>query len=412
MTETYNFSSGLKKAAAIFFGAGLLAVILGAVLAGGHGIDRIWSNLLICTYYFTGIGLASIFLIAAHQIGYGGWHVLIKRIPEAMGSIVPVMGIFLLIILVGTLFHGHHLYFWASEGIYDPNSPNYDAIIAETQGKSVYLNPVFYAIRIVAYVALWTAAIYAMRNISKKEDILGVSATYQKSKYIAAIFILIFAVTSSTGAWDIIMSVDPHWYSTLFGWYNFASYMVGALAAMILIVAYLKSQGYLKQVNEEHYHNLAMFMFGFSVFYTYLWFSQFLLIWYGNMPEETAYFYLRFDNGLYKFLFFASLFINFFFPFLVLMRRKSKRNTELLVFVAIVLFLGHWLDIYNMVTPGTMTDHHTHESHAGFGLIEFGMLSTFIGMFIFVVFNTLTKQSLIPVNNPYLKESITHHTLK
>ncbi len=412
MTETYNFSSGLKKTAALFLGIGLLAVIVGALLAGGHGIDRVWSNLLIDTYYFTGIGLASIFLIAAHQIGYGGWHVLIKRIPEAMGSIVPVMGIFLLIILVGTLFHGHHLYFWAAEGIHDPASPNYDALIAETTGKSVYLNPVFYAIRIVSYVALWTAAIFAMRNISKKEDVLGVSATYQKSKYIAAIFILIFAVTSSTGAWDISMSVDPHWYSTLFGWYNFASYMVGALAIMIVTVAYLKTQGYLKDVNEEHYHNLAMFMFGFSVFYTYLWFSQFMLIWYGNMPEETAYFAQRFSNPLFKFLFFTSLSVNFFFPFLVLIRRKSKRNVELLVFVSIVLFLGHWIDFYNQIAPGTMTDHKTHESHAGFGLIEFGMLSTFIGIFIFVVFNTLTKQSLIPVNNPYLRESITHHTLK
>ncbi len=412
MTETYNISSGLKKAGAIFVGAGLVAVILGALLAGDHGIARIWSNLLICTYYFTGIGLASIFLIAAHQIGYGGWHILIKRIPEAMGTIVPVMGIFLLVILAGTLFHGHHLYHWAAEGITDPTSAQYDAIITETQGKSVFFNPVFYSVRIIAYIALWTAAIYAMRNISKKEDVLGVQATYQKSKYIAAIFILIFAVTSSTGAWDIVMSVDPHWYSTLFGWYNFASYMVGALATMILIVAYLKSQGYLKQVNQEHFHNIAMLMFGFSVFYTYLWFSQFMLIWYANMPEETAYFMARFDSGLFKFLFFLSLFINFIFPFLLLMRRDSKRSVERLVFASIVLFFGHWLDFYNMITPGTMTDHVTGESHAGFGLVEFGMLSVFVGIFVFVVFNTLTKQSLVPVNNPYLKESITHHTIK
>ncbi len=412
MTETYNFSSGLKKIAAIFLGGGLLFVIIGALLAHGHGATRIWSNLLICTYYFTGIGLASIFLLAAHQIGYGGWHILIKRIPEAMGTIVPVMGIFLLIILAGTLFHGHHLYFWATEGIHDPASPNYDAIIANTQGKSVFLNPVFYSVRIIAYIALWTAAIYAMRNISKKEDVLGVQATYQKSKYIAAIFILIFAVTSSTGSWDIAMSVDPHWYSTLYGWYNFASYTVGALAVIIVITAYLQSRGHLKQVNQEHYHNLGMLMFGFSVFHTYLWFSQFMLIWYGNMPEETVYFYQRFDNGMYKFLFFASFAINFIFPFLFLMKRNSKRNLEALIFASIVLFFGHWLDFYNMITPGTTTDHVTGEAHGGFGLIEFGMLFTFIGIFIFVVFNTLTKQSLIPVNNPYLKESITHHTIK
>lgn len=461
MTETYNFSTGLKKWAFGSIGIGLLMIVLGAVFGslggdshvddyhgdghdttqvtetpheqqtghdahndaellhadhdtdhnadhGGHGGSsvsaRIWSNLLICAYYFIGMGLGITFLMAAHQIGYGGWQVLIKRIPEAIGSFVWVGGVFLLIVLIGTITHQHHIYHWTAEGIMDPSSPNYDKIIA---GKEAFLNIPFYSLRIIAYIVLWTGTIYLIRNISKKEDEIGVSQTYQRSKYIAALFILVFAVTSSTGSWDIIMSIDTHWYSTLFGWYNLASYVCGGIAATILIVVYLKSQGYLKPVNSEHLHNLGIFMFGFSVFWTYLWFSQFMLIWYGNIPEATAYFQDRLSDPFFKGLFFTLLFINFFFPFFVMMTRNAKRNVEVLVLSAIVVFLGHWLDFYLMVTPGTVGG-----EHATLGLIEFGMLFFFIGTFVFVVFNSLTKASLIPVNNPYLKESLQHHTLK
>lgn len=456
MTETYNFSSGLKKIAFGSIGLGLFMIILGALFAnlgGGHeadahgeghaveatadahgndhghetttheaaahadtehgeshghegngAADRIWASLLICAYYFVGIGLGITFLMAAHQIGYGGWQTIIKRIPEAMGSFVPVGGVLLLVATIGGAFHVNHLYHWAADGIMDPNSPNFDPII---KGKEAFLNPVFYSFRMVAYVGLWSAIIYMIKNNSRKEDEIGVKQTYQRSKYIAAFFILVFAVTSSTGSWDIIMSVDTHWYSTLFGWYNLSSYVTGGIAATILIVVYLQSQGYLKMVNKEHYHNLGIFLFGFSVFWTYLWFSQFMLIWYGNIPEATTYYAARFDVPFFKFLFFTTLIVNFVFPFFILMTRNAKRNVEALVLSAVVIFIGHWLDIYLMVTPGAVG-----AEHASLGLIEFGMLFAFIGLFIFTVFTSLTKASLIPVNNPYLKESLQHHTIK
>lgn len=398
MTETYNVSQGLKKFAAILGGVGILMVILGG-LFGHDGAGRVWSNLLIDSYYFVGIGLGATFFITSHQLGYGGWHVLVKRIPEAMGSIIPVAGAILVFIGIANWAHLHHLYHW--------NSPEamHDEIL---QGKSWYLNAPFHTLRLCLYFAIWWLTWFLFRRISRKEDEIGIGQTYKKSKYIAALFIVVFGVTSSTGSWDIIMSVDPHWYSTLFGWYNLSSYITGSFAVVILITMYLKSQGYLKAVNDEHYHNLAMFMFGFSVFWTYLWFSQFLLIWYGNMSEETIYFIQRIkESSYFEFLFAANLIMNFFLPFLILMKRKSKRNLEVLGFSSVLIFLGHWIDIYMMVTPGTVG-----AENATLGLVEFGMLFAFIALFIFVVFNALTKAPLIPVNNPYLRESIQHHTLK
>lgn len=449
MTETYNISSGLKKYAAITAGLGVLLLILGVLFGGhsageahdeGHGVatheehinahhgdeveisqykyipeggvehhedeheashagttgDRFWANLLLCSYYFIGIGLGAMFIVATHQIGYGGWHILIKRIPEAMSSFVPVGGVGLILIVIGMALGWHHVYHWVHP---DPA----DTVLL---GKKAFLNIPFYSLRIVAYIVLWTGTIWLMRSISKKEDEIGVSQTYKKSKLLAALFIVVFAVTSSTGSWDIIMSINPHWYSTLFGWYNLASYVCGALAVMILITVYLQSQGYLKAVNQEHYHNLGMLMFGFSVFWTYLWFSQYMLIWYGNIPEATTYYVERMEDPFFKGLFFTILILNFFFPFFVLMTRNSKRNIEVLVLSAVVIFIGHWLDFFLMIMP------HSIGTTATLGLIEFGMLFLFAGIFVFVVFNTLTKSSLIPVNNPYLKESIQHHTLK
>jgi hypothetical protein len=145
-------------------------------------------------------------------------------------------------------------------------------------------------------------------------------------------------------------------------------------------------------------------MFGFSVFWTYLYFAQFLLIWYANIPEETAYFAARWEDGWYKFLFFFNFIINFAFPFLVLMKRKSKRSVNTVAFVAIVILIGHFFDFYLMIMPGSVG------AEAGFGWLEISTVLGFIGAFIFVVFSALTKASLTPVNNPYLKESLQHHS--
>lgn len=401
MSETFVFTARARQAFLALTGIGVLGVVIGLAF---YDHNRVWANLLANSYYFIGMSLAGIFMAAAHQIGYGGWHTQIKRVMESAGAFIPVAGAVALLVIIAGKLHWHHLYHWMDESLYDPASPHYDKILS---GKKSYLNFPFFTFRIAAYIILWSLLAYALRRVSVKEDETGGLNYYKRNKLLAAVFLVIFAVTSSTAAWDFIMTIDPHWYSTLFGWYNFASCTVAGIALLTLVVIFLKSNGYLQKVNEEHYHNLGMFMFGFSVFWTYLWFSQYMLQWYANLPEETIYFYKRIRESTFlHVIFLANVLINFFFPFLFLMKRAAKRNPRKLMAACIVLILGHWLDYYLMVMPGGAGE------HAGLGLPEVLILLGFAGAYFYVVLHTLTKASLIPVNNPFLKESIQHRTLK
>ncbi|GIV33558.1 MAG: hypothetical protein KatS3mg031_1093 [Chitinophagales bacterium] len=401
MTETFVFSGKTQKLALSLIIIGVLGLVIGFSFTDAN---RVWANVLLNTYLFLGISVTGVFLAAAHQIGYGGWHVLIKRVFEATGSYIPYLGIAVVLLLVGAKMHWHHLYHWMDPEIYNPSSPHYDKILA---GKQSYLNFSFFSFRAIAYVILWALFGYLIWKVSVKQDEAGDIAYHSRYKTYAALFLVVFAITSSTSSWDFIMSIDPHWYSTLFGWYNFASLTVSGVAMITLLVLYLKSQGYLKYVNEEHYHNLGLFMFGFSVFWAYLWFSQYMLQWYANLPEETLYFYQRLKGRtLFKVLFYVNLLLCFFFPFLFLMTRAAKRNPLKLAVASIVILVGHWIDFYLMVMPGSAGE------HAALGLTELFITLGFAGGFIFVVLKTLTKASLVPVNDPYLKESVIHHTLK
>ena len=231
------------------------------------------------------------------------------------------------------------------------------------------------------------------------------------------------------------MSIDAHWYSTLFAWYSTASAFVSMIALTILLIIFLKSNGYYKEVNENHLHDLGKFLFAISVFWTYLWFSQFMLIWYANIGEETIYFKERYNN--YPALFFGNLIINFLVPFFVLMRNDTKRKYGSLSFVAIVVLLGHWIDYFLMIKPGALInashsqghaeDHGGDAAHAvghgaehvsnfvaGFsmpGLLEIGTFIGFLGLFMYVSLIVLSKSALVPKNDPYLEESMHHHVI-
>jgi hypothetical protein len=217
------------------------------------------------------------------------------------------------------------------------------------------------------------------------------------------LFIIFFAITSSMSAWDWVMSIDTHWFSTMFGWYNFASYFVAGLATITLAVIYLKEAGYLKMLTENHLHDLGKFVFAFSVFWTYIWFSQFLLIYYANIPEETIYFLERLQSGEYGKFIFINLFLNFVFPFLALMTRDAKRKTIILKIVCYAVIVGHWLDFWLMITPGTLKE------HGGLGLLEIGLALIYVAAFAFVVAQALTKAPLIAKNHPMIQESLHHN---
>jgi Ni/Fe-hydrogenase subunit HybB-like protein len=202
-------------------------------------------------------------------------------------------------------------------------------------------------------------------------------------------------------SWDWIMSVDPHWFSTLFGWYVFASMFVSGITVIALITIYLKSRGYLEYVNDSHLHDLAKFMFAISIFWTYLWFSQFMLIWYANIPEEVTYFVTRIED--YRLPFFGMVVMNFVFPFLMLMNSDYKRINWFVVMAGLVILFGHYIDIFNMIMPATVG------THWYIGIAEIGSILFFAGLFIFVVFTALTKAPLLPKRNPFIEESKHFH---
>lgn len=421
-TKPYDFTSRNKMVAIIMMVVGLVAII--AQFATHH--EQTWANLLWNNFIFLGLALGATFFLAVQYVAEVGWSAVLKRPLEAMGQSLPVAGIIMILIIA---FGGKHLYHWMADGITDPNSPNYDAIIA---GKSGFLNPMFFWIRVVAYFTIWTFYARKFRSNSLAMDAgEGVTAYLRNSKSAAA-FLVLFAVTESLMSWDFIMSIDTHWYSTLFAWYTFAGFFVTSLAGLAFIISYLKHRGYLQEVSEHHLHDIGKFMFAFSVFWTYLWFAQFMLIWYSNIPEEVTYFMLRQDH--YRGLWLAAFFINFIGPFLILMTRDAKRKKYLLMFMSIIIFIGHWIDFYLMIIPGSMitAGHHAgahgaeaahgvaHAAHGAaaahapligsIGLMEIGTTIGFLGLFAFITQTFLAKAPLVAKSHPMMEESL-HHSI-
>jgi len=289
------------------------------------------------------------------------------------------------------------------EGIMDPSNHHYDKIIA---GKKAYLNKPFFLIRSIIYVVIWVYCAKRLRALSLEGDIEGDigERSYFKGLRVAGWFIVLFAVTSSTASWDWIMSIDTHWFSTLFGWYIFSEWATIGFAAILLLTLFIHKQGYLPSLNESHIHDLGKFVFAFSIVWTYMWFSQFMLIWYANIPEEVTYFMQRIEQSNYRFLFWFSLIINFITPTLLLMSRDAKRNKNRLIFVCSIILIGHWINSYLLFAPGTLND------HGHLGVIDIGMGLGFLGLFIKVVFNNLSKRSIDIKHHPFLDESKHLHT--
>lgn len=343
MSKKFEFENKLKMTFFIMMGLGVIGAIWAFFWNEGFNSNaRFWGNILLNTYYFAGIAITGVFFITAHHLGYSGWQTVLKKIPMAMSKFLYVAFGIMIVITVG-VFMGehdglHNLYtHWASE------HGKADLIV---QGKMSFLNPTWYAGLVVGFFGLW--ALFAKLMHTKFMSIKNIKE-YKYTKALSAAFLLIFGVSSSVLSWIVIMSIDPHWYSTLFGWYNLMSYFVAGMSMMVLITIFLKGKGLLPHVYEDHIHDIAKYIFGFSVFWTYLWFSQYMLIWYANIPEATVWYNKRMDIPLFKFIFFFGILINFLLPILVILKRKSKRNFKVVSFVAVMLIFGHYLDFYQMI---------------------------------------------------------------
>jgi len=396
-----NWSYGL-------IGVGILAVIVGFLMYGAsddiHHKTRFWASLLQNSTFFLLLVNASMFFICATTLAFGGWQMAFRRVPEAIAAAVPVIGGIALIVLLAIVFGGHHMthiYHWT-----DTEAVNNDEIL---RGKKPFLNIPFFTVWTILTIVLWSVLGYKMRKLSIETD-SGALSVEQGKRYIwkntvwAAVFIVWFALTvMSTIPWLWLMSINAHWYSTMYSWYTFASTWVSGLALIMLFVVYLKNNGYLEYTNREHIHDIGKFMFAFTIFWAYLWFSQFMLIWYANIPEETVYFKNR-AQGTYSGVFWFMFIINFLAPLLVLMKRGSKRNYATVTIISLVIIFGHWLNFYQMVFASVSPD------HVELNLFDFGVAAGFIGVIMLVTGKALSKYPLVAKNHPFTKESIIHHT--
>lgn len=355
--------------------------------------NRPWTALYVAAFFFFMLSLGTLAFYAVQRASQAGWSPLLFRVMEGITAYLVPGGIVLFVILVLSVSHMNHLFVWM-----DADTVAHDELL---QGKVGYLNPWFFLIRALIFLAGWIGYREISRRLSLAQDRSDDNTNFKKNFKWSAAFLVFYLVSESMMSWDWIMSVDPHWFSTLFGWYVFASMFVSGITTIALVTIYLKSRGYLPDVNNSHIHDLAKFMFGISIFWTYLWFSQFMLIWYANIPEEVTYFVTRIED--FKLPFFSLLVLNFIFPLLVLMNSDYKRVNWFVVMTGIVVLVGHYLDVYMMVTPATVGDQWY------IGIPEIGAVCFFAGAFIFWVFRALTKAPLQPTRNPFIEESRQFH---
>ncbi len=416
MNERFVIPARLRMTSLALIAVGLLTIIIGAIVLLGskdpanadYDKIRFWTSLLHNSIFFLVISAASVFILAASSLAQGGWLVAYRRVPEAIGSNVWIFGIIATVVmfLVAFVFriqtpHGEFnpIYRWMTPT--NPHTGGPDEIIL---GKSAFLNGKMFAIFTVVTIGLWSYFGLKFRQISLQQDAAPKNSTklYWRNVTLSGIFLIVYGLSQmSTSPWMWIMSIDAHWYSTMFSWYSWASAFVTGMGLILMWVVYLKNQGYLELVNKEHVHDLGKLMFAFSIFWTYVWFAQFMLIWYGNIPEETTYFKIRMQ-GPYSVIWFAVFIICFIMPILILMSRPSKRNYFTVTFMAMVIFFGHWLDYFQMINPGSIG------AHWSMSWYEIGVVCGFAGVMMLAVATSLAKHPLVPTNNPMLKEAILH----
>ncbi len=356
--------------------------------------NRPWAALYVAAFFFMMIALGALAFYAIQFAAQAGWSPVLFRVMEGITAYVLPGALIVLGIAVASGIIGHYnLFVWM-----DPDVVKHDEIL---QNKSSFLNLPWFIIRGLIFITGWSLYRYFARKFSIAQDSADDIKNFKKSFRIAAAFLVFYIYTESMMSWDWIMSVDPHWFSTLFGWYVFASMFVSAITVIALVTIYLKSRGFLEFVKDSHIHDLAKFMFGFSIFWTYLWFSQFMLIWYANIPEEVTYFATRFND--YQLPFLGMVVMNFIFPILLLMNSDYKRIPWFVVVTGIVILGGHYLDVFNMIMPATVGDRWS------IGIPEISSILLFAGLFILIVFTALTKANLLAKGNPFIKESKNFH---
>ncbi len=383
-------TKGVKTLYTVCIFLGVLTLALGLIGKGQGSSARIWHSYLTSYFYFTNFALGGLFWVAVNNVANAGWSVNVRRIAEALTAFLPMAAAGAVVLLIGSKY----LYVWL-----DHHHVAQDYLL---QAKHAYLNQTFFMIRLAAFFAIWMFFAKKIVGNSLKQDVTGEDKFTLKNVPLSVIFILLFALSYSLFSVDLLMSLQPHWYSTIWGVYNFAGMFQSTMAVMILICLFCMKNGWVRGlINENHIHDLAKYMKGFTIFYAYIGFSQFLLIWYANLPEETI-FYLNRTQGGWMMMSFSLLIFKFAVPFLLLLPRWAKRTPSHLIMVSILILIMQYVDIHWMVYPNL------DNSRVLFGWQEIGMFLGFLGLFVLSVTRFLEKNNLVPIKDPRIGESLVH----
>ena len=378
--------------------AGAVVLAVGVVIPACH--LRVWGNLLVVAFYLLTIALGGSLFIALSYATGAGWSVAFRRIPEAMSKLLPVAGLAMLAALAIRLPH----YGW--------HHPSGDGANTTFWFKEMWLSPEFLAMRAVIYIALWILLSKTLVSNSLRQDVSGNARLSGSNTGVSYLFLAVYAATFSLASVDWILALDPMWFSTMWGVYHFSGMIQATLAVIIILGLLLRLPGApLDGVfNNEHLHDLGKLLLGFSCFWMYIWFSQYMLIWYSNIPEETMYFIPR-TQGPWGPVVVATILLNWVIPFFVLLPKPAKRNASVMMKVAVVVLIGRWVDLYVMVFPSQALVP-AGQSEIGpptFGIWEVAAIALLVGVAGTLFFRSFPYKSPVPKNDPYLPESLHYH---
>lgn len=393
MMSEVNFNYQTKELPRTVLSTGVTLLVIG-ILFGIIGLyldtQRFLLNYLLAFAFLISVGVGALFLVTLEYVAGADWSVPIRRVTEFFSSTVP----YLLIIGIPLLFNIGNLFHWAH-----PEAVAGDKIL---QSKAPYLNTGFFIIRFIAIGLIWTLFWFLITRNSKKQDISKDQALTKANIRLSAIFIPIFAITISVASIDWVMSLDPHWFSTIFGVYFFAGTVLASLSVITFTVVKLFENGYLHpRINQDHLYSLGALLFAFINFWGYIAFSQYMLIWYANLPEET-FWYLNRWEGMWIYISLFLIVVHFVVPYSVLLSQPAKMDPKRLKFAAIWILFAHFIDLYWLIMP----NYHSEGSTSWLFLLEFAFPMAAIGFLCIVFYLRFKKNNLLPVGDPKLERGL------
>jgi len=388
-SQPLQISQKFKMATYAMMGVGALGLIATML----HDKERAWYAYLVSYYYFTTLAIGGLFFCAILSVSKSGWSANIRRFPEAMTAFLPA-------VLIGGivfLFGAGHVFEWLNK-----EEVAKDVLL---QHKSGYLNFTSFAIRMILFTGAWVFFKSKIVGNSLKQDQSGDESLTLNAVPYSVGFLLFFAISFSLFSVDLLMSLQPHWFSTIFGVYCFGGMFQSSLAAMILLLIFCMKRGLLKgYVDENHLHDLGKFMFAFTVFWAYIAYSQYMLMWYANLPEETVFFIAR-QKGAWVWVSMALILFRFIVPFLYMLPRWVKRDPDYLKWAAYLILVMQFVDLYWLSYPTLSPERPV------FGLPEIFAWVGFAGLFLFLVGRFLGTYSIVPLKDPRQHESLHHHVV-